>query len=244
MKGLFHPALLCLCLISTRLVAVESTLDAGHLKQGTFSYHDMDRGKQIGTSSISIRILANGNYEFSNNATFTEGFSGFHSQHWQAIAASNFEPISANLEFVDGSQSSPVFDLRYAAHRVSGFVVERKASVPSGKRPIDDRILENTVDQRIDWAAAISSSLSSGKQAEFSVYDPSTGVSRVIEHVGKSETIETPAGSFSAIRITYEVEMRGKVERYVVFTTRKTPRLLIREDFPNGVVTELVGMAE
>jgi hypothetical protein len=27
-------------------------------------------------------------------------------------------------------------------------------------------------------------------------------------------------------------------------TTRKTPRLLIREDFPNGVVTELVGMAE
>jgi hypothetical protein len=39
------------------------------------------------------------------------------------------------------------------------------------------------------------------------------------------------------------VEKRGKFERYVVFTTRKEPRVMLREEFPNGVVTELVGMS-
>jgi hypothetical protein len=165
MNTLFHSTVLCSCLLFTQLAAAEAARDARHLKQGTFSYRDMDHGKQVGTSSISIRTLANGNYEFSNIATFTEEFSGFHSQRWQTIATSDFEPISATLEFAGDSQSSPVFGLYYAAHRVSGFVVDRDASGPSGKRPIDDAILENTVDQRIDWAAAISSSLRSGNQS-------------------------------------------------------------------------------
>ena len=102
----------------------------------------------------------------------------------------------------------------------------------------------NTVDQRIDWAAAISGPLATGRQSEFSVYDPGTGVSRVVERVGAPETIKTPAGLFAAIRIEYDVEKRGKRERYVVFATQTLPRVMIREDFPNGVVTELLRMSD
>jgi hypothetical protein len=254
MKHIFPPALFCLSLMaSAQLMAADAdksnnmpfVRDARRLKQGTFSYHDLDHGKEVGTSSISIRRLRDtGNYLFSNEAAFAADFSGFRSQRWQANARMNFEPISASLEFVGDAKSSPVFELHYAAGRVRGFVVERNTSAPPARRPVDDPILENTVDQRIDWAAAISGPLKAGWQAEFSVYDPSTGVSRVVERVATLESIKTPAGVFPAMRITYEVEKRGKLERYVVFATQKVPRMMIREDFPNGVITELVKISE
>ena len=137
---------------------------AQRLKQGTFFYHDLDHGKEVGKSSIGISRLADsGNYRFSNEASFTVGFSGFHSQRWQAIARANFAPVSATLEFVGDSGPSPIFELHYAARRVSGYVFERKASAPPARRPVDDPIAENTVDQRIDWAAAISGSLTPGR---------------------------------------------------------------------------------
>jgi hypothetical protein len=219
--------------------------DARRLKQGTFFYHDLEHGKEVGKSSITIRKLPDsGNYRFSNDATFTAEFSGFHSQRWQAIATADFVPVSAALEFVGETQPSPIFELQYAGRRVHGFVVERKPSTPPARRLVDDTILQDTVDQRIDWAAAISGPLMAGGRLEFGVYDPNTGVSRVIERIGNRETIKTPAGAFSAIRIVYDVEKRGRVERYVVFTTREQPRVMIREDFPNGVVTELVAMSD
>jgi hypothetical protein len=251
MKWLYLAALFSASsIVSTQLVAADGPGDAiiarnaHRLKQGMFFYRDLDHGKEVGKSSISIKSLpGSGNYRFSNEATLAAGFSGFHSQRWQAIASADFAPVSAVLEFVGGSESSPIFDLHYAARRVSGYVIERKAAAPV-KRPVDDPILENTVDQRIDWAAAISSSLVPGRQSEFTVYDPATGVSRVVERVAEPETIKTPAGVFAAIRIEYEVEKRGRVERYVVFATRTLPRVMVREDFPNGVVTELTGMSD
>ena len=219
--------------------------DARRLKQGTFFYHDLEHGKEVGKSSITIRKLPDsGNYRFSNDATFTAEFSGFHSQRWQAIASADFAPLSAVLEFVGDSGPSPIFELHYAARRVSGYVMERKLAAPPAMRRIDAPILENTVDQRIDWAAAIAGDLTAGRQSEFSVYDPGTGVSRVAVRVAEPETLKTPAGVFSAIRIAYDVQKPGKAERYVVFTTRTTPRVMLREDFPNGVVTELIGMRD
>jgi hypothetical protein len=251
-RDLLPLILLCLGLAaSEQAVAAddfESSVDvrdARRLQQGTFFYRDLDSGKEVGTASITVRrIPDSGDYRFSNDAAVSADFSGFHSQRWQATASASFAPVSATLEFVGENQSSPVFELHYEGRHVRGFVVERKASVPPAKRSVDDPILENTVDQRIDWAAAISGSLKAGRESEFSVYDPGTGVSRVLARVGLPETIKTPAGVFPAIRISYEVEKRGKVERYVVFTTRRAPRVLIREDFPNGVVTELVRVAE
>ena len=224
---------------SARIMA--DVRDAGRLQQGVFHYRDLDHGKEIGTSSITIlRLRDSGDYRFSNVAALAAGFSGFHSQRWQATAHANFAPVSATLEFVSDEQSSPTFELHYEARRVNGFVIEQKASAPPARRLLDDPVLENTVDQRIDWAAVISGSLKPGRRSEFSVYDPGTGVSRVVEHVDGPEEIKTPAGLFSTLRITYEIEKRGKVEHYVVFTTRKAPRVMIREDFPNGVVTELI----
>ena len=218
-----------------------SGLDAGRLQQGVFSYRDLDRGKEVGTSSITIRKLEeSGKYRFLNVAAMNTGFSGFRSQRWQATARANFAPVSAALEFVGDKKSSPIFELHYEARRVRGFVIEQKESAPPARRLVDDPISEDTVDQRIDWAAVMSAPLKKGRRSEFSVYDPGTGVSRVVERVGASEAVKTPAGTFQAIRITYDIDKRGKVERYIIFTTQKKPRVMVREDFPNGVVTELI----
>lgn len=252
MKRLFLATVICLgSIVSTQRAAADDSgaampaRNAQRLKAGTFFYHDLDHGKEVGKSTITIGNLpGSGNYRFSNEATFTGDFSGFHSQRWQAVATADFAPVSAVLEFVGDSGPAPIFELHYAARRVSGYVIERKVPAPPAKRRIDDPVLENTVDQRIDWAAAISSDLTAGRQSEFSVYDPGTGVSRVIARVAQPETLETPAGVFSAIRVAYDVQKLGKAERYVVFTTRTTPRVMLREDFPNGVVTELIGMRD
>jgi fructose-1-phosphate kinase PfkB-like protein len=110
------------------------------------------------------------------------------------------------------------------------------------KRPADDSIRGDTIDQRIDWAAVVAGALVPGRQSKFSVYDPGTGVSHVIARVGSPQSITTPAGSFAAIQIDYEVRKRGRIERFVVFATQRLPRFMIREDFPNGVTTELLSV--
>jgi hypothetical protein len=216
-------------------------MDARRLKLGTFHYRDLEAGKQVGTGSITIqRIPESGNYRFSNVATFSSGFSGFQSQRWQAIATPGLRPLFASLEFGGESRTSPVFELRYHSGRVGGFVVEHQGSQPTVKRPIDDPVPCDTVDQRIDWAAVISGALVPGQHMDFNVYDPGTGVSAVVVTVGSVEMVKTPGGDFAAIRVAYEVTKRGKAERYIVFASQSLPRFMVREEFPNGVITELV----
>lgn len=219
----------------------EAALDARRLKLGTFHYRDMDAGKEVGTGSITIqRIPVTGNYRFSSVATFGSDFSGFRSQRWQAIATPSLRPLFASLEFAGEARTSPVFELRYHSGRVGGFVVEHQGSQPTVKRPIDDPVPGDTIDQRIDWAAVVSGALVPGQHTEFHVYDPSTGVSTVVATVGAAEMVKTPAGDIAAIRVTYDVTKRGKVERYIVFASQSLPRFMVREEFSNGVITEFV----
>src|SRR5204862_3542956 len=60
---------------------------------------------------------------------------------------------------------------------------------------------------------------------------------------GKSpETrISVPAGTFDTVRIIYQIEKSKGTERYEVLATKALPRMMIREDFPNGTSSELVG---
>jgi hypothetical protein len=100
----------------------------------------------------------------------------------------------------------------------------------------------NIVDQRIDWAAVLASDLKPGQQFEFNVYDPGIGISRVIVQVGSLERVQVPAGSFEAYRVIYRIEKAGGTEQYQVLASRDTPRVMVREEFPNGSVDELTQM--
>lgn len=218
---------------------------AVRLKMGTFTYRDLDHGNEVGGNTITIRKLANSErYDFSNDSTFAADFSGFHSQRWDAVATPTFEPISAKLAFVRGAEVVPVFDLRYSSSHVTGFVVERRGTAAQTTRSVDASVPANTVDQRIDWAAVLAGDLETGKQFEFHVYDPGTGVSLVTGRVGPLEQVEVPAGTFRAYRIIYQMEKAGRTEHYQMLASRDSPHVMLREEFPNGVITELIRVIE
>jgi len=211
------------------------------VKTGIFEYRDSNRGKKVGSSTITIQRLAgSGNLSFINRAEFSQGSSGFQSQRWEAVTSPEFRPILAKLAFLHGDEVVPVFELSYGFGRATGFVVSRNASTQGIKQTIDAVVPGDIVDQRIDWAAILASDLETGGHIEFNVFDPVNGVSRVTAEVGPSEQLHVPAGSFSALRVDYQMDKPKGVERYRLFVTRDLPHLMLREDFPNGVVSELV----
>jgi hypothetical protein len=74
---------------------------------------------------------------------------------------------------------------------------------------------------------------------EFNVYDPLTGVSEVRARVSPRR-IDVPAGSFHVLAVTYWVKKSTGAERYIVYATESLPRFMVREDFPDGTISELV----
>jgi hypothetical protein len=201
--------------------------NAGHLKTGQFVYRTVIHGKEAGNSEISIHKLPD-----SENFVYTNRVSGAFSQQWEAIATPAFVPISAKLTFGEGEKRRREFELNYQDGRVTGRV--------SGKANIDVQMSTDTVDQRIDWAAAISQDLTPGREFAFHVFDPGTGVSRVTGHIAGSETVRVPAGTFDAVRIVYRIEKARGTEVYQILTNRDGPRMALKEEFPNGAVSELV----
>lgn len=95
------------------------------------------------------------------------------------------------------------------------------------------------IDQRIDWAAVMASDIARGRALRFSVYDPSLGVSPVTATVGDAERITVPAGTFEVYPITYHIAKATGTEQYRVFATRAVPRMMVREVFPDSIVTDL-----
>jgi hypothetical protein len=49
-----------------------------------------------------------------------------------------------------------------------------------------------------------------------------------------------PAGTFETIRAVYRIEKLKETETYEVLASKETPRFMVREDFSNGMSTELV----
>jgi hypothetical protein len=217
--------------------------NATRLKTGLFIYQDRnhDDGSVVGHSRILIKRLGNeNNYEFSNLATFASAFQGFHSQRWTSVASMQFQPQSAVLAFLNGNEVSPVFDITYRAGRATGFVVARSSNEAAKKSYVDDPIPADTVDQRIDWATVIANDLEVGRHFEFNVYDPKSGVSHVQADVGTLSNVHVPAGDFAAYAIDYRIHKANGIEHFRVFASKESPRFMVREEFPNGVVTDLV----
>ena len=227
--------------ISSDPVETNCRSEAGRLQTGTFHYQNKDHGKEVGQATITIMKLAGtANYAFSNDATFASDFSGFTSQQWKAIASPAFRSVSAELAFIRGTEPVPVFFLQYSENRVTGFVAQGGDKRAGDMRRVDVQVPGDVVDQRIDWARAISGCLNTGQRFEFHVYDPGSGVSRVMGHVESVEQIHVPAGTFPAYRIIYQMERAQTTERFQMFASRESPHVMLREIFPNGVVTELV----
>jgi hypothetical protein len=215
-----------------------SQADARRLRTGRFTYRERQNGKDVGASETVIERRPDSNYEFSTKIT------GAFRQCWKSIATSDMSPVSANLSMGEDACVTPRFELEYRSGRVTGFSTARQGDAPAVRRTVDDALPPRTVDQRVDWAYVMTVDLRAGQKFQFGVYDPSTAVSEVVARVGGIERVEVPAGSFDAFRITYEVsKSRGK-ETYVVFANARGPRMMLREDFQDGVVTELVSVKE
>jgi hypothetical protein len=213
-------------------------LDAGRLQTGSFSFRTLVDSKEVGRSRIEIRRSSDsGNYIFSNLVV------GSFSQSWEVVASPTFAPVSAKLSFGQGSAARTAFELSYQGNRVTGFVIPQKE--PSKRREVDEAIADDTVDQRIDWAAVMAlREYIEGQEFRFHVYDPGTGNSLVSVRIGKSETTAVPAGSFETRRVSYRIDKRNGVETYEVFVTKQAPRFLVKEKFPNGSVIELVELTK
>jgi hypothetical protein len=212
---------------------------------GIFEYRDTDHGKQVGSAMIAIQRLAgSGNLRFIAKADFAEDFSGFHSQRWEAVTSPEFRPMLAKLAFLRGDEVVPVFELRYESGKATGFVVSHRDSTQGIRQTVNAPVPYGIVDQRIDWAAILASDLETGEHIEFNVFDPGTGVSRVTAEVRPSAELRGPAGTFSAYRVDYQMEKRNGTEHFRLFVTKRLPHVMLREDFPNGVVSELVHISD
>jgi hypothetical protein len=226
--------IMCLALAIASGEDARPDLDATRLQTGSFSFRTLVDGTEAGRSQIQIRRCAeSGNYAFSNLVT------GSFSQSWEAVASGTFAPVSAKLSFGQGSTARIAFELSYRGNRVTGSIIPQKE--PSKRREVDEAIADDTVDQRIDWAAvAALKEYVEGQEFRFHVYDPGTGNSLVSVRIGESETIAVPAGSFEAVRVLYRIDKRGHTETYEAFITKKAPRFMVKEKFPNGSISELV----
>jgi len=236
--GRFRPARLAPLLALLASIAfgqaARSDLDAQRLRTGVFRYRTIVDGKEAGESRIEIRKSESGNLVFTNRV------EGAFSQTWEAVASRAFEPVSAKLTMGEGKDARTIFELEYRSGRVTGFAMSGGAA-EAERRPVNDPIAADTVDQRIDWAAVMArSDYAPGGEFTFHVYDPATGHSRVAARVLGFETAAVPAGSFETARIEYRIEKNRGTETYIVLVSEAVPRMLVKEIFPNGAVTELV----
>jgi hypothetical protein len=228
------------CLVLSIVSGQDARLDlaATRLQTGSFSFRTLVDGKEAGRSRIEIRRSAN-----SGNCVFSNLVVGSFSQSWEAVTSPTFAPVSAKLSFGQGSAARTAFELSYQGNRVTGFVIPQKE--PSKRREVNEAITDDTVDQRIDWAAVMAlKEYIEGQKFQFRVYDPETGNSLVSVRIGETQTIAVPAGSFETVRVSYRIDKRGHAETYEVFVTKQAPRFMVKEKFPSGSITELVELAK
>ena len=211
--------------------SIGSRANAEHLKTGRFVYRTLVNGKDAGTSEISISKLGQDSFIFANH------ISGAFAQQWESVATARFAPVSAKISFGEGDKLQPRFEINYRDGRATGWRLERSTNK---KIDIDVQVLPDTIDQRIDWAAAMAQELGPGQEFAFSVFDPVTQISHVSGRVVGPETVNVPAGTFEAIRVAYTMEKPGGKETYQVLTNATGARILLKEEFPNGAVGELL----
>ena len=200
--------------------------DATLLKEGRFIYRTTLKGKSLGETALEIR-RAGPYFVVSMSAPKI-------SQAWKATVERSFAPLSASLEML-GRNGPYVMELKYASSRITGKVSEGGFTL-SVNESVEGRVL----DQRVDWAAMMASSAPADSSIAMRVFDPSTGLSEMLGKIGETRSMRGAWGEVTALRLDYTICKRDHLEKYTVYATRETPRYMLREDMPNGLVSELV----
>jgi len=212
---------LMICALAVAALAVAAVappaFDAAKLKEGRFIYRTTLRGESLGETALEIRRVG-ANYRITMSAPEI-------AQSWQAEVDRSFAPISASLS-MRGKKGAYTMALTYRGAKITG--EEREAGVV---RPVKAFAKGVVIDQRVDWASMMASNASAGESIAVRVFDPSTGFSEMLGKV-----TETP----SELRLDYTIRKRDHLEEYTVHATRETPRYMLREDMPNGLVSELI----
>jgi hypothetical protein len=220
-------------------VADNNGLDATRLKLGHFKYRTLLDGKDAGEDEITVhKNPLSGIFELSDQ------IEGTFAQQWSATTTTQFKPVAAKLAFGSGNARRTAFEFIYKDGRAMGTTTPRTQTAQSQAIPFDVPVPDDTVDQRIDWASVMSLDLKAGGRFEYHVFDPGTGVSRISVNISGPETLQVPAGTYQAMRIVYRIENANGTEVYKVLTNRDGPRMLLREEFQNGAVTELLSIRE
>ncbi len=215
----------------------DAKFDATRLRTGRFDYRIMQKGKQVAIFVITIDKQPGGHFRFEGKGL---------NQQWESIAVSSFAPISAALRIERPElKKKYAMNLNYDGNRVTGLAGTTTESMTTeAKRaemkPVSAEIPAGVVDQRIDWAAVLSSRIEIGRKFDFAVYDPATGISKVAGEIKEAEQTRVPAGTFDTIRVVYRIEKSKGTETYEVLASKETPRFIVREDLANGMSSELV----
>lgn len=230
-------ALLCATLWSPAVLAVAGTcpssagadahptFDASRLKEGRFTYQTSLKGEPLGETVIEVRRDGE-KLRISMSAPEI-------AQSWDVTVAKTFTPLTASLR-MRGRNGPYSMSLRYLGATVAG-----EESESGVTRPVNASLPGVFIDQRVDWAAIMTANTVAGSLA-LRVYDPSTGASAMVGKIAGVHTLHTAGKDIAALRLDYSICKRDHVEQYSVYATSDTPRYMIREDMPNGLVSELI----
>ena len=212
--------------------------DAARLRTGTFTYRETAAGGSSGLSTSSISRLPNGGYRFSAEIPGVD-------QSWSTTATRSLAPLATRLEMRTRQGQQYSLTLSYVRRDVTGHVVigaAPKENLARSESTVTGRITPETVDQRIDWAAVMSTDKRPGESFDFQVYDAKTGLSKVHCQVSDAGIMDAPAGKAAAIRINYTVHKATGAESYAVYTTAAFPRIMLREELRGNLLITLVGI--
>jgi hypothetical protein len=192
------------------------------LEEGRFIYRTTLKGESLGETTLEIRHVG--------AQTFISMSAPDIAQSWKAAVEKSFAPRSASLA-MRRKKGAYEMTLEYAGGKITG--EEREAGVT---RPVNATAEGVVIDQRVDWASMMAAHAPAQGSIAMRVFDPSTGLSDMLGHFGDMQ----PMNGTPALRLDYPICKRKHLEAYTVYATRETPRHMLREDMPNGLVSELI----
>lgn len=205
--------------------------EADHLRQGKFTYQLSLQGKPIGVAMIEIRATQRGNYQITFGSKDVE-------QSWTSTLDRRFSPIEAKLEMLSG-RGAYSMSVSYTANKATG--TER---VDGSVRTFSTMLEGQVVDQRVDWAAMMAATFPSVGQIEFLVFDPSTSTSRLVGRRSESGPVDGTFRTLPAVRLDYTIHKGPHAECYTVFATRDRPCMMLREEMPGELVSQLIAVED
>ena len=218
--------------VAARWLDGSAIFDAGALREGRFTYRLTVKGQPSGNFVVTVRRQKDGTYRFTGEAIGSD-------QQWESVATKEFDPLSASLKMTRHGQPYQMVLTYEDIHAKALEISSDPETHGQTMRETVTALCPPTVDQRVDWAAVMASGLMSGKTARFYVFDPATRASAVRVAASEAPAISSPEGQHEVRRFDYTVQKNGAEEKYAVYATRETPRMMLREDLRENEVAEL-----